>query len=303
VTLFDDGKVIIEVGLNERTSKDDNSNVPYGVDEVVADGIACAGAGAAVLHFHARDQSGAQVWDGTDIYRREMAGIRQHSAVLMYPSYNASFGPIVELLESPPAGAPLDMVPFDVFQSVGLVNWDQATRSFREIQIEWMPSVSKGDRPAILDDVYERGHVPTVCVQELGDLRWTRLALEAGILRPPVALKIFVMGKYVRGPEPSPAGLDAMLSHVTPEMEATVVPSRMTSPQVTEDLLRHALDRGVHVRVGIGDNPQAFPTQTNAELVEWAVELVHQAGLQPATPDEVRSFFHTGAAPVIGGHR
>jgi hypothetical protein len=34
VTLLDDGKVYLEVGINEVVTKDDNPNVPYGAEEV-----------------------------------------------------------------------------------------------------------------------------------------------------------------------------------------------------------------------------------------------------------------------------
>jgi uncharacterized protein (DUF849 family) len=56
-----------------------------------------------------------------------------------------------------------------------------------------------------------------------------------------------------------------------------------------ETLLRAALDRGLHVRVGIGDSPYAHPAASNPELVARAVELVRAAGYEPATPAAVRS--------------
>ncbi len=57
----------------------------------------------------------------------------------------------------------------------------------------------------------------------------------------------------------------------------------------SEDLLRAALERGLHVRVGIGDSPYAHPTATNAHLVARAVHLVREAGYEPATPADVRA--------------
>jgi uncharacterized protein (DUF849 family) len=66
------------------------------------------------------------------------------------------------------------------------------------------------------------------------------------------------------------------------------VPYEMQDRGRTEELLLAALDRGMHIRVGIGDNPTAFPTQTTAELVEWAVELASTRGLKPASPSDIR---------------
>src|SRR5687767_2990881 len=66
--------LIIEVAINELASKHDNPNIPYSVDEVVDEAIACARAGAAIVHFHARDaETGAQRWHDTQFYREAFA--------------------------------------------------------------------------------------------------------------------------------------------------------------------------------------------------------------------------------------
>jgi uncharacterized protein (DUF849 family) len=297
VGLIADGKVIIEVGLNEWATKEQNPNVPYGIDEVIEAGVACAEAGAAVLHFHARADDGTQLWTAADVYRAEMVGIGARADIIMYPSYNGDFVHLWDLLDTPPEGAPMFMSPFDVFQGVGTVSWDESARKFKEIGFD-IDTIgkSKGDRPAELDEMVRRGQVPTVCTQELGDIRWTRHALEAGLISAPVALKIFVIDQFIKGAEPSPAGVDAMLSGVTSDMEPMIVPTMMATKERNEAVLRHALRRGAHIRVGLGDNPGAFATETNADLVRWAVELAQDEGLKPATAEDVRQFFGAGAS-------
>ena len=289
--MLPDNKVIIEVGLNEGATKAQNVNVPYGVNEVIADGVECAEAGAAILHFHARTDDGAQVWSGADIYRAEMESIGSRSGVIMYPSYNRDYSAIWNLLDDPPVDAGMFMTPFDVFQGVGLVRWDEGDRVFREVELDTMPQASRGDRPAELDEIVRRGQVPTVCAQELSDIRWTRHAIEAKMITGPVALKLFVIDQFMKGAEPTPEGVDALLSHVTDEMEPMIVPSRMSTKERCERVLRHALGRGMHIRVGLGDNPEAFPSGRNSELVRWAIELAADYGRTPASPDEVRKFF------------
>jgi 3-keto-5-aminohexanoate cleavage enzyme len=290
--LIADGKVMIEVGLNEWATKAQNPNVPYGIDEVIASGAACASAGAAILHFHSRADDGSQLWTSAEVYRAEMEGIAARGDVIMYPSYNADFVHIWDLLDHPPVEAPMDIVPFDVYQGVGNVLWDDSTKSFRErfSDIKAL-SAHKAASPPELTEMLRRRVLPTVCASELGELRWTRHAIEAGLIQAPVSLKLFMRAGQVKGAEPTPNGIDALLTHVTPEMEPLIVPSAMTSRRDTEALLRHAMRRGAHIRVGIGDNPVAFPTETNAELVEWAVELAADEGLEPATPADVRAYF------------
>ena len=48
-------KVIIEVALNEQTSKARNPNVPITPEECAESVLAAAAEGAAIVHFHARD--------------------------------------------------------------------------------------------------------------------------------------------------------------------------------------------------------------------------------------------------------
>jgi uncharacterized protein (DUF849 family) len=94
----------------------------------------------------------------------------------------------------------------------------------------------------------------------------------------------------VNGPFPDERGIDAYLSQLPPELdlECTIVPYTMMEAGRSETLLRAALQRGLHVRVGIGDSPYAHPSATNAELVTRAVQLVRDAGYEPATPSHVR---------------
>jgi len=292
VGLIDEGKIIVEVGLNESVSKDRNPNIPYGIDEVIADGIACAQAGATMLHFHARADDGTQRWNAADVYRAEMEGIGAEADVIMYPSYNGDFSHIWQLVDTPPVSAPLFMIPFDVFQGVGPVTWDADKREFSEISFDVDAiGTPKGARPAELDEIVARNMVPTICVQDLGDIRWTGHAIEAGMIHSPVQVKMFVIDRFVKGAEPTPIGIDALLAHATSDMETMIVPALMTTATRTETLLRHAMRNGAHIRVGIGDNPEAFPSQTNPELVEWVVRLAEEEGLKPATAADVRRFF------------
>lgn len=160
--LIADGKVMIEVGLNEWATKAQNPNVPYGIDEVIASGAACASAGAAILHFHSRADDGAQLWTAAEVYRAEMEGISAQADVIMYPSYNADFVHIWDLLDNPPIGAPMDIVPFDVYQGVGNVLWDDSTKSFRKrfSDIQAL-SEHKGACPPELMEMLRRRVLPT----------------------------------------------------------------------------------------------------------------------------------------------
>lgn len=46
----DDGKVYLEVGVNEDVSKDENPNVPYGAEETARDVVECIQRGATAVN-------------------------------------------------------------------------------------------------------------------------------------------------------------------------------------------------------------------------------------------------------------
>lgn len=79
-------KVWIEVALNGFWGRDLQPNVPVTVDEVIADGIACIRAGAAILHLHAMDPVTGKQNDDPDIYAAILQGIRAETDGIVYPT-------------------------------------------------------------------------------------------------------------------------------------------------------------------------------------------------------------------------
>ncbi|HYH48256.1 MAG TPA: 3-keto-5-aminohexanoate cleavage protein [Acidimicrobiia bacterium] len=298
-SLRDQGLVAIEVGLNETAAKTRNPHVPYGPGEVAPAAVAAAGAGAAVIHFHARDDAGGQLWTGHEAYRAAMAAIAEAgSDALSYPTYlSGDLSHVWALIDDPPAGPGLRFAPFDVPQHIRRVQWNHA-----EGRIEGMTVLggdhSRAARPPELERFRDAGLIPSIGAFELGEVRWAVLAARSGLLATPLCLKVFLNDTWIRGPGADEAGLDAFLSQVPTDVDAeiTVVPYEMADADRTWALLEAALARGHHIRVGIGDNPGAFPTATNAELVERAVELAAKHGLEPASPAQVLERF--GSTPL-----
>lgn len=292
--LRDQGLVAIEVGLNETADKSRNPHVPYGPDEVAESAIAAGRAGAAVVHFHARTDDGAQAWIAHDIYRDAMSAIADAgSDLLTYPTYLAGdLSHLWALVEDPPRGPGLRFGPFDVVQHVKRVQWNHETGRIEGMTVLGGDHSAAAD-PPVLHRFRDHGLTPSIGAFELGDLRWAVLAARCGLLDTPLCLKIFMNDTWVRGPAADLAGLDAFLSQVPEDIpsEVTVVPYEMADADRCWELLEGALERGHHVRVGIGDNPGAFPGATNAELVEQAVALAGKHGLSPASPGQVLSAF------------
>jgi uncharacterized protein (DUF849 family) len=295
---MDRDAVIIEVGLNEAAPRTHNRHVPYSARECAEDAGRCAASGAAVVHWHARDPvSGAQRLGDAELYAEALDRMRDSDA-LAYPSYPVEPASLQErlghcwLLHERHG---LDLVPLDV-GSVNVVVWDERRRSFGDAEALLDGAVVKNPISftlAALDEIYARGMWPSVSSFDVGITRTVVLLAAAGKLRPPVFLKIFLSGAWAVGPFPSEEAIDFHLRQIPQDLDVewVLVPYALSDPALVEKLCRRTLERGGGIRVGIGDNPAAFPEQTNAWLVEQAVRWTEESGRPVVTPAVVRRRF------------
>ena len=291
---MDRDALVIEVGLNEAAMRAQTPHVAYTPAECARDANSCAGAGAALVHWHARDAAtGAQRLADADLYGEALDGMRA-SGVLAYPTYPIDVDTVDGRLGHCFAlhrDHGLEIMPLDL-GSVSTVIWDQATASFPFPDIE--PSVVTNPLAFTLGAL-ERGRdvglVPTFGVFDLGGTRTLALLIEAGLVREPVLVKFFLSGAWAVGPFPSEAALDFHLTQLPEglDVEWIAVPYSLDDPALIERLCRHAIERGGGVRVGIGDNPMAAPDATNAAWVERAVGWTEAAGRPVASADDVRA--------------
>ncbi|RYF08022.1 MAG: hypothetical protein EOO77_25410 [Oxalobacteraceae bacterium] len=76
-------KLIIEVRMNELASKAGNPNVPYEAEEIISDALACAEAGASIVHFHGRKADGGETSDPA-FYKQVISRLREQSDILIH---------------------------------------------------------------------------------------------------------------------------------------------------------------------------------------------------------------------------
>jgi len=299
MSFHDEGKVYLEVGVNEVVSKDDNPNVPYNAEETARNLVECIQHGATVVHYHARYDDGRQAWIDDEVSRTILSTAAREVDALAYPSYVGSLDHIWALAERPPAGTRLLLTPFDPVQHIKRVLWLEAENRFGIVSFGADdPNNSRPPYPLELDRFAELGLVPNIAVFNSADLRWVALAARVGILRQPLNIKLFFSDRWVSNNDPDPDVIDFLLSRIPEgiDHETVVVPYAMSSAERCHRLWERALDRGLGIRVGIGDCPWAFPTSTNAEMVDLAVDLITRRGLTPATPADLRA--RVGAAAV-----
>ena len=78
--------VAIEVALNGPWGRARVAHLPIEPVELIAQGIACAEAGAAVIHLHAYDPATGRQNDDWRIYARIIEGIRARVDAIVYPT-------------------------------------------------------------------------------------------------------------------------------------------------------------------------------------------------------------------------
>jgi uncharacterized protein (DUF849 family) len=295
--------VLIEVGLNEAAMRAQNPNVAYSPAECADDAIRCAGAGGTVVHWHARDgDTGAQRLGDAELSGEALDAMRT-AGVLAYPSYPVDI-PVRQRLDHVWALQErngLEIAPVDI-GSVSVVIWDERAHDLVGVEASRERGVV-ANPIAFTVDALERagklGMVPSLGAFDLGFTRTMVLLHESGRLASPVFLKIFLSGSWAVGPFPSEEAIDFHLRQIPTglDVEWVVVPYSLADPALIERLSRHALARGGGIRVGIGDNPAAYPEATNAALVEQAVSWCGDAGRPVASAADVRERFALDRAP------
>lgn len=290
--------VIIEAGINEVATRAENPHVPFSVEECVADIVAAAQAGASIVHFHARDPlTGANQLNAIEPYYKAMTEVRSAGYdVHMYPTYPPYVEDIEERFQHVRALtkdpglllAPLDMGTLNIIQC-----FDGAFHPTSYLPIE--ASVYRNtylELKQMLEWGAQNDLAPTLAVFEPGHLRTIAGFMKMGTLKRRPIVKIFLNEDWVYGPLPDKEGLEMYLHmmeglDILDDIEWMVVPSTIRNADTVRDLFVTALERGGHVRTGIGDLPAYSAGRTNVELVTELVDLAKAFGRTPATPAEV----------------
>jgi uncharacterized protein (DUF849 family) len=286
-------KTWIEVALNGPWGKARQPGIPATVEDIVAEGIACAKAGACIVHVHAYDGGPAQTFDW-QVYARIIEGIRAKIDVPVYPSIPGT---------GTGAGSDGRMLTaserFEHFNAL-------ADRGLLEFAVVDPGSVNFVEYPSLpphkpgrvylnpeehirhgLAIAAKRGFHPAYAIYEPGFTRAGAALAKAiaGVKRP--VYRFMFSELYAWGFPPEPYGLAAHISLLADSDRGA--PWMIAGLGVDiRALIPEAVRRGGHVRIGLEDAPLGS-TMSNREWLEEAVRLVRAAGAEPATVDDMRA--------------
>lgn len=284
-------KLIIEVRVNEYAMRDGNVHVPWTADELGHDAVAILEAGAAVIHFHARQDDGAPSFVSED-YVAAARAIRHRSDLIMSPTLGQinvggsqeRIKHIVELAQHP------DLKPELVAIDTGSANidrYDAVAKKF--LSVNKVYENSHETLMLFCKEFSRLGVRPVISAWNGPFLRSGTALMEMGLIpEPAYALLVHCEGGLLGGHPATTNGLSAFLSHLPTDrrIEWTVCCKHGNLFPVA----MQAILSGGHVSIGLGDYGYPELDQpTNAELVTEVVRLARLVGREVATPDEART--------------
>ncbi|PYI67468.1 NADPH:quinone reductase [Arthrobacter livingstonensis] len=287
-------KVIVTcalTGAGDTTGK--SEHVPVTPDDIAADAIAAARAGASVVHIHVRDVETRQGSRDVALYREVVRQIRESD---VDPVINLTAGMGGDLFIDP--ANPTEHLPGTDLVS-GLERLAHVEELRPEICTIDCGSLNFGEgsqlyvsTPDMLREgaarIKELGVKPEMEIFDTGNLWFANVMVREGLIAPPPLYQLCMGIPY--GAPVDPGLLQAMVNMLPDGAQWTSFAiGRDQLPWVAQSVLL-----GGHARVGLEDNLYLSKgvKATNAQLTERAIDIVHNLGSSVATPDEARDILN-----------
>lgn len=282
----------LEVALNGPWSRARQPKIPVLADEIVADAIRCAEAGAAILHFHAYDPVTGRQRDDYEIYAPIIERIRAKVDVICYPTV-----PFAGSLDAPkPLSAAERFSAVEKLVKAGLIEWSVMDPG--STNIGHYIDIAEGKEGFIYAN--PESHVryglslaqkykitPSYAIYEPGFMR-LGAALHKTYPGAPIPIYRLMFSEHIAFGFPSTEwALEAYLKLLA--REAPKAPWMVAGLGVEiQPLIDTAVKQGGHVRVGLEDAPMGCATG-NLALAQDAGRRITEAGGRLATASEVRT--------------
>ena len=243
---------------------------PLTPEDVAQEVIECARVGASMVHLHVRNRQGEQTEDITD-FSKTLDLIRGSSDIII----QGSTGGLTTLTLEERCVSVTDPRVEVASLNMGSVNFGE------DVYINRVPDIRYwAGRMA------ENKVVPELEIFEAGMIPEAQMLIDEGTLKLPFYYN-FALGAHWAAPA-DPRSLFYLTSLLPAGAPWSVVHDDMQD----FSLLATAIGLGASVvRVGFEDSALYAPgkiAETNVELVEKMVSLVHRIGYEVATPDEAR---------------
>ena len=266
-----------------------SEHVPVTPEQIADSAIAAARVGAAIVHIHVRDPGTGQGSRDVALYRETVALVRAADVDVVLNLTAGMGGDLVIDQDDPlkPVDGTdlvnaLDRLPHVEELLPDICTLDCGSLNFGEgsqIYVSTPDMLRAGARR-----IQELGVKPEMEIFDTGHLWFATQLVEEGLVDPPPMFQLCMDIPY--GAPADPLTLQAMVNRLPAGAQwAAFALGRKQMPWVAQSILL-----GGHVRVGLEDNLYLSKgvKATNPQLVERAVDLVHNLGASVATPDDAR---------------
>lgn len=273
--------IILSAPNGARRSQQDHPALPITADELAENAAALQAEGVSVLHLHVRDDNGKHTLDAGK-YREAIAAIRERvgeSLILQVTT-----------------------------EAVGIYGAAEQMAVVRELQPEAVSIALKELCPGADDEpefaascrwMHEAGVWPQFILYSVEDVRRFNAMCERGVFADAPPFVLFVLGNYAHAIAGTVADLDALLEAADTDAYTWAVCCFGPNENA---VMRAALDRGGHVRIGFENNvvlADGTPAPDNAALIREFVRAADSHSRSPASPEEVREAFADSFAKVL----
>lgn len=284
-------QVCIEVALNGPWTRRVQPTMPESPEEIVAEAVACARAGASVVHFHAYDVTTGEQTTDLDLVTRIIEEIRREVDVVVYPAirYMSNAESIAD------DAGPKRYAHLDAMAARGIAEWlivDPGSAnlvSYRDIELQRkaLVDINTPDaiRHALRVAAKHRLH-PGLAIYEPGYLRLASALCRAMPEVPAPMYRFMFSEQLTFGFRPREYALQTYLTMLEEDAPQSAWMIAGLGVDI-RPLIPVAARRGGHVRVGIEDCPLGSTT-SNLALVEEARTAIESQGTRVATAEQVR---------------
>lgn len=290
--------LIITVAITGGASgKERNPNLPETIDEQVASTYEAYNAGAASVHIHARDETGAETSTDTENYREVNRRVRECCPDIIIGNTTGAnlWEPrekVLNILEAEPEMCSLNMGPFHVYALHKKREYPLKGRP-EDIQRDVVLDATWGDIERLASKAKEKNIKPEMEIYNASMLWNVQRLIKAGLIEKPYWLQLIFASFFEI---PTPKSLVHMVDCVPPDALWSVI--GVGAHQLP--LTTMAIIMGGHVRVGFEDNlyyRRGELVKSNAQLVERTVRIARELGREIATPAQAREMLGLSPAP------
>jgi uncharacterized protein (DUF849 family) len=285
--------------------------LPITPDQIAADAVAAAEAGASILHLHARNPKDGRPTPDPDVFMQFLPAIKAATNAVI----NITTGGGHNMTVQERLAAPLRAKPEMCSLNMGSMNFGlyPMLNRYSNWQYDWEPQYLEASRDFIFRNTFKDIEY---ILRELGEAHGTRFEfecydvghlytlahfLERGLVKPPLFVQT-IFG-ILGGIGPHPENLTHMRAIADKLFGDAYQWSILATGRHQMGLITMGAIMGGNVRVGLEDSLYAGKgalAHNNAEQVRKIRDILEALSLEVATPDEARALLDLKGSVLVG---